>query len=1011
MKTTNIFYRALCLVLMALCSVMASGQDYSLPSPPEPGIPSLHDDFSPQVSMMQRYGTYPVDLSTGLVDISIPLYTIQTSQLSMPLGISFHPSGLKANEREGLLGVRWVLAGGGVVTRSIRGYSDLDYRPFNANIADPEYNPNFHDLYGTQGPNNVYDGGSGDLFLSGVTQNGQQYITPGQYRDTEYDIFSYTLPNGKSGRFLLNTLDEDGEYAGAFTMPYEPIKIGYSKNSHQVTITDEDGTVYRFGEGSWFENNADGITTTWHLTSVTSADGNDVVSMDYIRTGQVINGYEKYIRISDDATSDVFIPGSEATLENGDLGDYFLGEQLCRNYRKEEYLSYGFLANYPYTVKHINVTSGGQTVCEVEFTYENEGSSLDAGYLNRLQVKDASGNTVKDVRFIMKKNVRGVGFLDRLSETDPTTGETVGTHSFEYYNQTGMLDNEGLREDSDWWGFYSAGGGWMKNALVAVETPNWLGNVPLGTGDKQPRPSSSMTGMIRSITYPTGGKTTFEYEGNAYGTGNTPAGGLRIKRIVNEAVSGKQEIRSYEYGRGWTPHYLQVPDKGYIHNEHLVECYFYDYRNNGTFSWLDYTDRVFQCSFPATYTELNSGIVTYQTVTEYEKDSQGNTLGKTVYTHEIPNHRSTSFKEHYINAGGNEFSAGSGFQVLHVSPEDFWEKPVLKSKAYYRGEQKVQECLYEYQKIRKGEVYDMPVYQYRQFYIWDMRPDNHDYSERRKLIWLYDNIGGSFAFTHQKYTSGAQRMTKETVTEYHADGNSHTVEKTYSYDNEYLLLQSETVMDCDTTELHTSYAYPFSPGYYYEEVYGDMIDRNMLDRVLRKNVHAGDEYHYESTEYRDFDGAFYPYRLTSPAYGMDVVYHRYSPCGKPVYVTRNDGSKGTVYLWSYCGQHPVAEIHNATYDEVCAALGGEDFILELNDKTVPYNNDYTAIRNLQDTLPDARIVTAKYKPLVGMTEMTDEKGMVTCYEYDGTGRLVRTYMKEGSTSYTLEKYGYHYINR
>ena len=26
MKTTNIFYRALCLVLMALCSVMASGQ-------------------------------------------------------------------------------------------------------------------------------------------------------------------------------------------------------------------------------------------------------------------------------------------------------------------------------------------------------------------------------------------------------------------------------------------------------------------------------------------------------------------------------------------------------------------------------------------------------------------------------------------------------------------------------------------------------------------------------------------------------------------------------------------------------------------------------------------------------------------------------------------------------------------------------------------------------------------------------------------------------------------------
>ena len=106
MKTISIFNRALCLIMMALCCMMASGQNSDLPTPPQPGIPKLHDDYSPQVSMMQRYGTYPVDLSTGLVDISIPLYTIQTSQLTLPLGISFHPSGLKANEREGLLGIR-----------------------------------------------------------------------------------------------------------------------------------------------------------------------------------------------------------------------------------------------------------------------------------------------------------------------------------------------------------------------------------------------------------------------------------------------------------------------------------------------------------------------------------------------------------------------------------------------------------------------------------------------------------------------------------------------------------------------------------------------------------------------------------------------------------------------------------------------------------------------------------------------------------------------------------------
>ena len=1010
MKTISIFNRALCLIMMALCCMVVSGQNSDLPTPPQPGIPKLHDDYSPQVSMMQRYGTYPVDLSTGLVDISIPLYTIQTSQLTLPLGISFHPSGLKANEREGLLGIRWSLTGGGVVTRSIRGYSDFDYRSFNSNIANPEYIPNFHDLYGTQGGNNIYEAESSDLFLSGIYLDGRQYITPGQYRDTEYDIFSYTLPNGKSGKFLLNTLDEKGKYVGVFTMPYEPIKIEYNKNNHQVTITDEDGTVYRFGEGTYFEKNLENIVTTWHLTSVTSADGNDVISMDYICTGQVINGYEKYIRISDDPTDYVSIPNSEATLENGDLGCYFLGELLCSNYRKEEYLSYNFLSNFPYVIKRIKVTSGGQTACEVEFTYENESSLLDAGYLDRLRVKNSSDNTVKDIRFIMIKNVRGVGFLDRLSEINPKTGETVRSHSFEYYNQTSMMGNEELRKNSDWWGYYSAGGGWMKNVTVGAKTPYGIRNIQLGSGDKQPHPTSSMTGMIRSITYPTGGKTTFEYEGNTYGN-NNPVGGLRIKQIVNEAVSGKKEIKSYEYGKGWTPHYLQIPNKGYIHNEHLVECYFYYYRNNGTFSWLDYTDRVFQCFFPANYTELNSNIATYQTVTEYEKDGNGNALGKTVYTYDMPNNKTNSVREYYMSANGQEFCAESGFQVLHISPEDFWEKPTLKSKTFYRDERKVQECLYEYQKIMKGEVYDMPIYQYKQFYIWDMQPSNHDNSEHRKLIWLYDSYAGSFAFIHQKYTSGVQRLTKETITEYHDNGGSHTVEKTYSYDSKYLLLQSEAIMDGDTTELYTSYAYPFSPGYYYEDVYEDMIDRNMLNNVLRKNIHSSGEYYCETTEYQAYEGGIYPYRFISSDYGIDVIYHQYNPCGRPVYVTRDDGSKGTVYLWSYCGQYLIAEIHNATYDEVCTALGGEDFVVELNGKTVPYNNDYTAVRNIRNTLPNVKIVTAKYKPLVGMTELTDEKGMTTNYEYDATGRLVRTYMKEGSSEYTLERNEYNYINR
>ncbi|GAE86514.1 hypothetical protein [Bacteroides reticulotermitis] len=100
------FILSACLLVMLL--PIAGQNEPTAPPPPSPELDLFSNDISPQVEMMNRYGTYPVDLSTGLVDISIPLYTIKTpGGLTMPLTLSFHASGLRSNEREGLVGVRW----------------------------------------------------------------------------------------------------------------------------------------------------------------------------------------------------------------------------------------------------------------------------------------------------------------------------------------------------------------------------------------------------------------------------------------------------------------------------------------------------------------------------------------------------------------------------------------------------------------------------------------------------------------------------------------------------------------------------------------------------------------------------------------------------------------------------------------------------------------------------------------------------------------------------------------
>ena len=53
---------------------------------------------------------------------------------------------------------------------------------------------------------------------------------------------------------------------------------------------------------------------------------------------------------------------------------------------------------------------------------------------------------------------------------------------------------------------------------------------------------------------------------------------------------------------------------------------------------------------------------------------------------------------------------------------------------------------------------------------------------------------------------------------------------------------------------------------------------------------------------------------------------------------------------------------------------------------------------------NALVTTYTYKPLVGIASMTDPRGVVTNYEYDGFGRL-KTVTQAGKV---IEKYDYHF---
>jgi YD repeat-containing protein len=139
----------------------------------------------------------------------------------------------------------------------------------------------------------------------------------------------------------------------------------------------------------------------------------------------------------------------------------------------------------------------------------------------------------------------------------------------------------------------------------------------------------------------------------------------------------------------------------------------------------------------------------------------------------------------------------------------------------------------------------------------------------------------------------------------------------------------------------------------------------------------------------------------------EVNYSRYDSKANLLQKIGRD-NKPVTYLWSYNQQYPVAEIKNADYQQVKDALS-ETVINRIASAATPAPSDLTQLNNLRSNsnLQKAEITTYTYKLLVGMTSVTDPRGVKTTYEYDAFGRLQTVKDHNGSK---LEGYDYHYKN-
>jgi len=179
---------------------------------------------SPDAAALGKYGAIPVGPYTGTANISIPLYTIKSGDLTLPVSLSYHSSGNKTEEMASSVGLGWSLNAGGVITRSIRGLPDEELNGFltQSSASQIKNNTNL------------------DINLN-QTADGTV--------DSEPDVYNYNFA-GYSGQF---TMDAQGHIT---VIPLANIIFSFNISSGSTTYISSftaktpDGVTYFFGESS-----------------------------------------------------------------------------------------------------------------------------------------------------------------------------------------------------------------------------------------------------------------------------------------------------------------------------------------------------------------------------------------------------------------------------------------------------------------------------------------------------------------------------------------------------------------------------------------------------------------------------------------------------------------------------------------------------------------------------------------------------------------------------------------
>lgn len=1004
---------------------------------------------SPQASALGKFLTIPVGYYTGIPETNVPVYTIKTKNITLPISLNYHGGGIKVEEVASNVGLGWTLSAGGAIIQQVRGLPDQ--RPggyLDEGIADAVTN-------------------IGSLSSSEQLRFGKDVLED-ESRDTESDMYLYSF-NGESGKFFF---DKDGKTI--VTIPLSKNRISFNKEDLIWEITANDGAKYVFSQREEAITVPRGtpsstMSTNWYLTRIVPASKSDPILFHYRSeyvTHNILNSEVSYRSMGGLPENCVMAPASTMTsyvnstslvlnsIEFPDGMVKFIKNDTVRND-----------LNNSYAVKSIEVYDKKMTLIKkMNLTY-SYGQSADAKRL----------------------------YLDKFSTLDLSSGGKSDDYQF-FYESKNLLPHQ-TSYSQDFWGYFN--GANNQQLIPTLTLPSGVpgtGDVTVNGANREPSPLG-LAGTLVKMKFPSGGFQEFEYEPNRaynmtinvvpkiylYGGGaihgeldennervleysldfflkddnmdievslrNGPAYGEGAPGPVGRIYdSTGNNVLSFPYPV--TKEKWRINKKGnykfrinFINQEEHIDRFHFRVQllaPPGTMDTIRKSENQIVGGFRLNRTKLTDPVTGQTSIKKYTyldpldiNKSSGILPSKLSFFEyvttpyggcEVIKLSSNSnapltttagapvgysFVTEYLGESGEFGKNEYGFTSAR---DKTWTRPhAVTSREHHRGKLDMEKN-YKYENGKYILVKAVTNY-YTDSFLYVGRGFKFAGNQVNPSVHDIDPFTGQTRmYSFRYYDIEADRFDLQFQrTSLYEGKDTISVTRTFNYNPDNYLVSEDIQSDSKGNQIITSFRYSKDMVKKGELIpYQTMIDSNIISPIIEEEKKLGTTslYLLKTEYYNPFLNIFVP-RSTFLKNGNGILENRvqylHDKNGNITEITKEEKLK-SVYIWSYGNQLPVAEVKNTDVNTVETLLGGRlkiDLFAASNPSDLEIKNFIAPLNNLSGSM----ISYFTYYPLIGMSSSTDLKGQTTYFKYDGFQRLKIISDQKGNI---LKTFDYHY---